>query len=78
MERLEYACMGRENVCIRKGWSVRARGEGECVYMKGVECVHGGRMKELSMSAWGEDVCIWKGLSVRAQGKVYVYERCGV
>ena len=50
MERLEYACMGRENVCIRKGWSVRARGEGECVYMKGVECVcMGRRMKELSM-----------------------------
>ena len=25
----------REDVCIRKGWSVCARGEGECVYMKG-------------------------------------------
>ena len=28
----------REDVCIRKGWSVRAWGEGGCVYGRG-ECV---------------------------------------
>ena len=32
-----------QDVCIWKGWSVRARGEGGCVYTEGVECVCTGR-----------------------------------
>ena len=35
----------REDVCIWKGWSVRASGEGGYVYMEGVECACIGRGK---------------------------------
>ena len=83
MEGVECVCMReRENVCIQKGWSVRAW-ERMCVYENGGLYVHGeredegvecafmgrGRMciwKGWSVSAWGEDVCIWKGWSVCA------------
>ena len=36
MEGVECVCMGeREDVCIRKGWSVHAWSEGGCVIRKG-------------------------------------------
>ena len=58
MEGLECTMHGdREDVYIRKGWSVNARREGRCVHMKGVECVcmARGRMKGSSVRAWGEE-----------------------
>ena len=51
MEAVECACMGTGRVCIWKGWSVHAWGEGGCVYGRGGVCVHGER----------EGVCTWKG-----------------
>ena len=58
MEGLECTMHGdREDVYIRKGWSVNARREGRCVHMKGVECacMERGRMKGSSVRAWIEE-----------------------
>ena len=62
--------MGRGRVCIWKGWSVRAWGEGECVYGRGGVCMHGERVECACMGRGGvcmhgerECVCIWKGSS---------------
>ena len=46
MEGVECACTGRGRVCIWKGLSVHAWGEGGCVYGRGGVC------------AWREGRCV--------------------
>ena len=74
----------REGVCILKGSSVRALGEGGCVHgeregvciCKGRVCVHGE----------SEDVCIWKessacmgeGVCAYGRGRVCIWKESSV
>ena len=73
-------------MCIWKGWSVHAWGEGGCVY-EGVQCACMGRRRECvciwkgwSVHGEREDVCIWKyGKAGQGLGTGYVHgEREGV
>ena len=70
--------MHGERVCIWKGWSVHAWGEGVYTEVVGCACMRRGRVciwkggvcvheeRECVYMEGVECVCIWKGLSVRA------------
>ena len=70
----------REVVCIWKGWSVRAWGEGGCVHMEEVECACMGRgcaYGRGGVCMHGERVCIRKWSSVHAcmrRGRVCIWK----